>query len=145
MVPPIAKPIYKVSTSLTKYFAELMLTKHAECAFSLHIKPRKHFRVCHSHLAIPMNRIILKSLLRDVKSLRKQQENMLNETKQLETRLNDLIDDEPKQWSIFGLKITREKRKNKAMVFNDSFTNSIQEHIYYTPPNNFNAFEGTEL
>ena len=67
------------------------------------------------------------------------------ETKQLETRLNNLIEDEPKQWSIFGLKITREKRKKKPILFNDSFTNSIQEHIYYTPPNECHVINGTEI
>ena len=87
-----------------------------------------------------MNKNILNSLLRDVKKLRRDQEIVLSQTKLLENRLKDLINDEPKSWKFFGLKITRSKKNAKNNESVCSFTPPIQEHFYYQTPCN-----GTEL
>ena len=67
------------------------------------------------------------SLLRDLKLIRQEQESNLKAIKQLEARLKNLANPEPKQWMICGLKITRKQKEEK--LTNDSFS-PLNDRIY---------------
>ena len=87
---------------------------------------------------------IFKSLLRDIRSLKRDQESALKRTQLIEKRLEDLIEDRPKFWQVCGLKIYKSGANNRDDE--SHFSNSIRDQpIYDCTPYNLTEYQTAHL
>ena len=89
-----------------------------------------------------MSKNVLNSYLRDIKSIKNDHEKTLKKIQMLENRIKMVLNDEPKQWSVCGLKITRKNEKDNETI--RSFT-PINEQIYDSTPIENVYYQGTQI